>query len=422
MGFDLTNFSSIDMGNGHDEFKDAQNGIPNSLWETYSAFANTDGGEIILGIAEEKSTGNLNVTGVGFPERIKKVFWDTINNPTKVSNNILCDSDFNEFTLDDGKTIFLIHVPSARIELKPVYINNDMLRGTYKRNHEGDYHCTKEEVSAMLRDAYPTSYDLKVIERFKLEDLNADTIRTYRRYHEIYKPNHPWNKLDNEEYLMMIGAAGISDDDTIHPTLAGLLMFSDANRIMTICNGYFLDYRENLNPEHTRWTDRIQSESGEWSGNVFDFFLSASRKLVQDFKVPFQLKDMQRVDNTPLHDAAREALVNCLANADYFGIGGVVITKNTDSIEYKNPGSIRVGRKQMMQGDVSDPRNKNIMKMFNLIGYGEKAGSGFPCIIDTCLSYGFAMPTIEENSELGRTSVTVWVRSKSDTGDAFLNS
>ena len=410
MSFDLNNLGSICKENSHIEFKSAQNGLPNSIWETYSAFANTDGGEIILGVSEYTETGNLKVSGVGNPEHIKKVFWDTINNPTKVSNNILRDSDFSEIVLDGRKTIFIIHVPSARIELKPIYIDNDILKGTYKRNHEGDYHCTKEEISAMLRDAYPSSYDLKVLDNFHMEDLNAETIRTYRRYHEVYKPNHPWGKLDDEKYLMMIGAAGISENDNeIHPTLAGLLMFSNATMIMAVCSGYFLDYRENLDPGRIRWTDRMQSESGDWSGNVFDFFMEVSRKIVHDFKVPFQLKNMQRVDNTPLHEAAREALINCLANADYFGIGGVVIKKNVDSIVYENPGSIRVGKKQMLQGGVSDPRNKNIMKMFNLIGYGEKAGSGFPGIIDASRSYGFAMPTIEENRELDRTSVTMWL-------------
>lgn len=403
----------VDKENSQVEAKKAQNTLPNSIWETYSAFANTNGGQILLGVSEDKKTGDLVVTGIEQPEKVKKEFWNGINNPLKVSNNLLSDGDFNEIKLENGKSVFIINVPGARTELKPIFINNDIYNGSYKRIHEGDYHLTKAEISTLLRDASPTPYDMKVLDNIPLTALTNDTINKYRRYHESYRPQHPWRQLNNETYLLMIGAAAISESNgELHPTVAGLIMFGEEHNITRVFPDYFLDYRENLDPERVRWTDRFYSSTGEWTGNLFDFYLHVINKLTIDLKVPFQLSGITRVDNTRLHDAMREAFLNCLTNADYYGRCGVVIKKNRDSIVFENPGAIRVGKKQMLKGGISDSRNKTIMKMFNLLGFGEKAGSGFPGILLACSEEGLQSPTIIENQELDRTSITIWTTEK----------
>lgn len=53
----------------------------------------------------------------------------------------------------------------------------------------------------------------------------------------------------------------------------------------------------------------------------------------------------ERVDDTPVHKAIREALANCLINADYHGLRGVVIRKEPDKLVLANPGYIRTGKK-----------------------------------------------------------------------------
>lgn len=55
-----------------------------------------------------------------------------------------------------------------------------------------------------------------------------------------------------------------------------------------------------------------------------------------------------------------------------------MIKLEKDTLTIENPGSIRVGKYQMRLGGQFDPRNKALMKMFNLIGVGERAGSGVP--------------------------------------------
>ena len=103
-----------------------------------------------------------------------------------------------------------------------------------------------------------------------------------------------------------------------------------------------------------------------------------------------------RVEETPKHLAVCEAIANCLVNADYFQRWSVVIEKSPDRIVLSNPGTIILGKEQMLRGGISEPRNRNIFKMFNLIGIGEHAGSGVPDIFDVWESEGLETPMVEE--------------------------
>lgn len=66
--------------NNRIEAKKALGGLPHSIWETYSAFANTLGGIILLGVAE-KEDKSFESVDLPEPERLIKEFWDLINNP-----------------------------------------------------------------------------------------------------------------------------------------------------------------------------------------------------------------------------------------------------------------------------------------------------------------------------------------------------
>ena len=190
-------------------------------------------------------------------------------------------------------------------------------------------------------------------------------------------------------------------------------MFGDEYNIVRHFPEYFLDYREELDPT-TRWSDRLQSSSGEWSGNVCDFYFRVYNKIIKDIKVPFKMIGGERVDDTPVHKALREALANCLINADYHGLRGVVIRKEPDKLVLANPGYVRTGKKQMRLGGESDPRNKALMKMFNLINIGERAGSGVPNIFNVWADEGWEEPVIEERFDPDRTVLSLSFKKSDD--------
>lgn len=327
--FSLSQFDSYKEDNRR-EVKKAEGGLPNSLWETYSAFANCYGGVIILGVKENED-GSWYATGLQDIDKLCKDFWNTINNHKKVNINLLSDKDVQIYQIDD-KFIMVIHVPVAKRGQKPVYIGEDMFKGTYRRNWEGDYHCTSDEIKSMLRDQTEDTMDMKVLEEMQMDIFNMETVHAYRNRHIAYRREHVWEQLNDEDYLERIGAARVlHSDNMLHPTAAGLLMFGNEYKILYEYPEYFLDFREILDPE-IRWTDRLQSSSGDWTGNLFDFFFRVYGKLVKDVKIPFKLEGAVRIDDTAVHKAIREALANCLVNTDFYLPRGVVVKKEQDCI------------------------------------------------------------------------------------------
>lgn len=157
----------------------------------------------------------------------------------------------------------------------------------------------------------------------------------------------------------------------------------------------------------TRWTDRIVSTSGDWSGNVFDFVIESLNRMQQGLKVPFVLKGNQRVDDTPIHKLLREAITNTVVHADFYGRQGIVIQKSEDGYKFSNPGCVRISISEAINGGISDPRNGIMLKMFSLIEFGERAGSGL-CGISTVWNKVFHTPIMLEethNNGVDRTAL-----------------
>lgn len=136
--------------NNRIEAKQALGGLPESIWETYSAFANAEGGIILLGV-EELPDRSLHALNLLDPQWLIDDFWAILNDPLKVSVNILSEENVQVQEVD-GRNIIAITVPKAQPGERPVYIENNLYRGSYRRNGEGDYRCTREEIDAMLAE------------------------------------------------------------------------------------------------------------------------------------------------------------------------------------------------------------------------------------------------------------------------------
>lgn len=102
------------------EFKEARGGLPEDIWETYSSFANTEGGEIVLGVSEP-SPGEFCLVGVPNASELEDAFWRDMRNTTKVERDVMFGDGVNMVSRD-GLDFLVISVPRAERGDKPVRV------------------------------------------------------------------------------------------------------------------------------------------------------------------------------------------------------------------------------------------------------------------------------------------------------------
>jgi len=380
--------------------RNGKGAVPNDLWESYSAMANSSGGLVLLGVREKN--GVFTPEGIEDIERVKTDLFNTLNNPQKVSCNLLSENDVYTKKID-GKDILFIEIPQANRKQRPIYLNNNPLTGTYIRLHEGDRKCSIDQVKSMLAEQTTDTLDDRIFEGYTIDDLDKASINIYRKMLADSKPSHVWLELDDFDFITAL--KGWKKDRKTKKeglTLAGILMFGKWATIQDALPNYFIEYQE-INQEN-RWEDRIYPD-GSWTGNLFEFYRKVYRKLIEDLKIPFQINQGVRKDDSPVHVALREALVNSLVHADYNGHSPIKITKQNGLFSFRNPGTMRVPINIAKAGGESDCRNKYLHQMFLMIGLGERAGSGLPKIISGWRSQHWSEPKLIENFEISNTSL-----------------
>lgn len=366
------------------EFKSAKGGFPKSFWETYSAFANTHGGTIVLGVKEKDGIFTLNNLTDDDIDKLQKDFWSGVHNKNTINACILKNDDVEVGEIE-GHKVILFHIPQAQRDQRPIHCTQDAFNGTFRRNYEGDYLCGNAEVRRMFADADITRpADGRILKNYSWDDIDMPSFEQYRRLFATAKPSHPWHTLSNDELMRKLGGYR-KDRETGEEgfTLAGILMFGkyDSIKDQTCVPKFFPDYKEiPADTSSTRWIDRIYPD-GSWEANLFQFYRRVLPKLQQVIPTPFRLEGNQRKDETPAHESLREAFANLCVHADYSEESALLVYRYPHRIVFSNPGVMLISKQQFYQGGESVCRNTSLQQMFMMIGSAEKAGSGVDKIL-----------------------------------------
>ena len=390
--------------NNRIEAKKAAGGFPHSLWETYSAFANTIGGLILLGV-EESRDKQLTVTGVPDPEGYQKIFWETINDPARVSVNILSPEDVSVHPIE-GKDVMVVHVPRASRRQRPVYIGDSPFSGAYRRDGEGDYHCSPDEVRAMLRDREDAPADLAVLEGRSPDDLSPETVRQFRLRMVMRQPDHPWNSLADRRFLWKAGALGAGKDkDDLHPTLAGLLLLGRRGAVREVFPRLRLIYQE---PDFT-----LNSVMGEGPENLYQFYTMVTARLT----AVSSLLAEDPAQTGELAGAMKEAVRNAVLHADYFSPGGLTIQRTEDGLRVTNGGLLRSVPEEGGHPVPTEPRNRALKQLLSLVHPSLGEGKGLAGIYRVWDKRGWRAPILSEAFKAGVTELSLPLPKGALTGE-----
>jgi len=376
------------------EFKAARNELPKSSFETVSAFANTHGGWLVLGVSQQAEA--FDISGVLQPDKIQNDFLSVLHADKKVNHDI----QVTEQRMDaDGKTVLIFHIAENPRTRKPVYLDGD-IRRTFLRKGGGDYKAQMQDIKRMLRDATADCWDSQPFEKIPFKDaFHKGSLRWYRnRFHQVN------TGLDSEqpdrEFLYHWGYL-IKDGRRFTPTRAAIMLFGSSLSIhhmlprLTL-DVQFLGYATDEPLPPTRWIDRMVCE---------DNIIQAWEQLVTKYKffMPKPFRDIDPVtlgrrDDPSGFRVFREATVNLLIHQDYGDHSRKGVIKFfRGGIQFWNPGDVFGDDSRLFEPGEKEVRNPAIAMAMRRIAMCEQAGTGMRMMREEWQKLGHPAPTYKND-------------------------
>ena len=387
------------------EFKSAKTKIPLSFYETYSAFANTKGGTIFLGIKENEKAPHV-LEGVENAKAKRKQLFDALLNKSKVSV-CLCKEEDIEIIPSPKGDIIRVHVNEADAKDKPVYLNGD-IRESYFRNDSGDHLLLEEQIESFLNDKSEVRFDSKANQiSAEIEDLDQESLALFLQEIKDAGKLPSASGLNPEKILMRIGAFAKSREDNEYKLTNGAILFLGKSAdIASICPSLWLDFQ--VQSEFgERFADRITNKDLICEGNIFQFFYRSIGKAFASAPSPFFVDGGKDVGRAKMQKMLREAFANALSNLDLFDTKGLRIQSDARGITFTNAGTMLVPYEIALTGGVSRPRNPTIFAFFQALGISDRGGYGIPFIFDAADELSLLAPRLIERKETNETILRI---------------
>ncbi len=339
------------------QFKENVNSI-DKLTVEISAFANTNGGQIYIGVDD-----NSLITGLSGDDIKRLNQWISSATSQKIEPPIFVQT---EIVLSDDKKIMIITVPSGTN--KPYSVNKSefwVKNGADKRRASRDeLFRLMQSASRLSADEMETDVEIEAFDFFYFSEF----------YQMVYGETLDHTNISKSQLLKNFKL--LKDK---HLTLAGLLLFGKQVELMKPQFGIKATYY--LNDDEFLDKEDISGKLPEQQKKGVDFILRhlKRRPTQNDFNAPGELE-------IPL-PAIKEAVANALVHRDYFINSAIFIQIFADRVEIGSagvlPNTLTIENIKLGIHIERNPIILSFMAKFSETGYTGR-GSGIPRMLQIC--------------------------------------
>ena len=320
--------------------------------KTVIAFANTAGGRIYIGIAD-----NGEAVGVSDADEV------VLKASNAVRDSIRPDvTMFVSYQIDkiDDKDVVVLNIQKGTAS--PYYLESKGIRpsGVYVRQGASSVPATETAILKMIKDTDGDKYE-------EIRCTNQNLTFEYAQK-EFEHANVEFG--DNQKKSLKL-----INEDGMFTNLAQLLSEQCSHSIKAAV----FDGKEKMN-----FKDRA-----EFTGSILKQINDAYEYINRYNRTRSEFKDIHRIDirDYPM-EAIREALLNAVVHRDYAFSGSILISIFDDRIEFVSIGGLVKGisYEDMLLG-VSIQRNENLANVFYRLNLIEAFGTGIPKIMRCYAEY-----------------------------------
>lgn len=375
------------------EVKSAQQGTPQRLFESLSAFANrTGGGVILFGIEEKK---NFEIVGVGNTHQLQE----------KISNLVASQMEpalRPEFTVIEveGKTILAIEVYELPAEQKPCFYKPAGLqKGSYIRVGNTNRLMIDYEIFGYVSTRTQPTFDEEPVKDATIEDLDREKINEYLEQLRRTRPQAIYLNQSFEQVLKQLRIIR-EVNGIMCPTLAGLLVFgkypqSFEPQLMIT----FLQYYGTTETEKTPRGERFL-DNRKFEGRIPEMVESAVNYALTSMRKSSLIEGLWRRDIPEYPaEAVREAIVNAVAHRDYSNyVRGsyVQIRLFADRLEIQSPGGLYGNVTVETLEEEQSTRNRILMRLMEESHLVENRGTGIRTMLEAMRNANLEPPRFQD--------------------------